>query len=172
MQALTTTPAGSWIQMGSQIDSSADQYQTQQGKPVLPGTLPREDNSILGDTLLYIWIFFSLLRSTTLYLVIGAFNSWTFKVIIDRYVFIAILLYIFMFIIFFNFFIKKSLQQTFLVILFGGVKILYFFFFFFFCLGCFITPSTLNDCLAGQCGLDFRFLLFFTLNTLCRSQLD
>ena len=58
-----------------------------------------------------------LIHSVTLCLLIGAFIPLTFKVIVDRYVIIAFLLFIYL--IFFLLFLKE-VPLTFLVILVDG----------------------------------------------------
>ena len=87
-----------------------------------------------------------LTHSATLYLLIGAFKPFTLKVIIDRYVFIAIFLKLFSSLFSFSF-SSSSLSKFFNICCYTGF-VLTNTFNFFLSGKLFISPSILNDNLA------------------------
>ena len=117
-----------------------------------------------------VFFFFFFIHSIILCLLVGAFNPFTFKVIIDIYVPIAI------FLIVWGWFCRSSsvVKQTYIVKKYicckAGLVILNSLNF---CLSekLFISPSVLNEIFAGYSNLNCRFFLFSTLNISCHSLL-
>ena len=113
----------------------------------------------------YVWVMLSC-PSAIPCLLIGAFNSFTFKVIIDRYLFIAIFLYLYSSLFYcfsscsqskpFSISYRAVLQEVYFLRLLLSEKIL-------------IWPSILIESLAGQNSLVCRRLVFITWNISCHS---
>ena len=106
------------------------------------------------------------IHSASLCLLVGAFNPFTFKVIIDIYVFIAIF-YLFGvdFVDLFSSVVFLDYKSLFNICCKAGLVLNSLNF----CLSekLFICSSVLNEILAGYCNLDCRFFPFSTLNKVC-----
>ena len=119
----------------------------------------------------HIYVLFFLIHSASLCLLVGAFNPFTFKVIIDMYVPISI------FLIVWGWFCRSFSSLVFLdyispfnICCKDGLMVLNSLNF---CLSekLFISPSILNEILARYSNLSYRFFPFSTLNISCHSLL-
>ena len=111
------------------------------------------------------------IHSAHLYLLVGAFNPFTFKVIIDKYVPIAIFLIVWgWFFRSFSSLVILDYISPFNICCKTGLVVLNSFNF---CLSekLFISPSILNEILTGYSNLGCRFFPFSTLNISCCSLL-
>ena len=104
--------------------------------------------------------------SDSLCLLVGAFNPFTFKVIIDIYVLIAIFLFGVDFVDRFSSLVFLDYISPFNICCKAGLVVLNSLNF---CLSekLFISPSILNEILAGYSNLGCRFFPFSTLNMFC-----
>ena len=108
------------------------------------------------------------INSASLCLLVGAFNPFLFKVIIDIYVPIAIFLFGVDFVDLFSSLVLLDYISPFNICCKAGLVVLDSLNF---CLSekLFISPSILNEILAGYSNLDYRFFPFSTLNIPCHS---